>query len=531
METDTPAEPGLDLALRATHVSDTAAADAGASAGRYQQGDVIAGKYRLERLLGEGGMGAVWLAHNKTLDVDVAVKLVRHEIATPEASARLLQEARASARLDHPSIVRVFDFGETEQRDPFIVMEFLAGESLGQVLATQIRLPAISAVRTLLPVASALVLAHRNGIVHRDLKPDNIVLVGSANGIVTPKLVDFGIAKLRDDGVKVGVTVAGAVLGSPDYMSPEQARGEVDVDARTDVWAFSVMLYEMVTGVRPFEGANYNALLASIQRHEPVPLTDRGAGDADLWAIVRRGLAKDPEERWSSIRDLGVELAVWCLERDTPTDVAESSLEAHWLSTGSEPPSVPGLGEQIKRAPLRRISSSNRRRVEVLTVDGAVAAPSLPPASSTAPTTTTSPGSVILRNARERSATADPPEPTELPAPHAGGRRLVLGLVAGVGALAVVALALRGPAGGPGGAAPSAPLSAPVPAVAPAVTGPAPVTVLASAPPAASSPPASPPSPATLPPAPSARASLPRPTPRKVPGASPRSVVPDDPNF
>src|SRR6185437_8796623 len=141
----------------------------------YMAGDIIAQKYRLTRLLGEGGMGAVWLAHNQKLDVDVAIKLIRREVATPETAQRLLQEARAAARIGHRSIVRVFDFGESEYKDPFIVMEVLSGESLRDALERKGRLPPVNAVRTLLPVAGALVAAHAKQIVHRDLKPENIV--------------------------------------------------------------------------------------------------------------------------------------------------------------------------------------------------------------------------------------------------------------------------------------------------------------------------------------------------------------------
>src|SRR5580692_6500343 len=158
----------------------------------YLAGDIIAQKYRLTRVLGEGGMGAVWLARNLKLDVDVAIKLIRRELATAEASRRLLQEARAAARIGHRSIVRVFDFGETELDDPFIVMEVLSGESLRSLLERKgRRLPATNAVRTLLPIASALCDAHAAGIVHRDLKPENIMLVPDTSGGVVPKLVDF----------------------------------------------------------------------------------------------------------------------------------------------------------------------------------------------------------------------------------------------------------------------------------------------------------------------------------------------------
>lgn len=299
---------------------------------RYLAGDVIVKKYRLTRLIAEGGMGAVWLARNLSLDVDVAVKLIRREIARPETAQRLLQEARAAARLRHPSIVRVFDFGESERGDPFIVMEVLSGESLRDLLDRKARLPAAAAVRTLLPIASALAAAHAQGIVHRDLKPENIVLTTDETGGVVPKVVDFGIAKLRREEVDGRLTAAGDVLGSPDYMSPEQARGRDEVDEATDVWALSVVLYETTTGKTPFTGPNYNALITAIVTDAPTPITDYAAGDADLWSIVARGLAKDKNVRWPSLRQLGAALARWCMARGYDTDVVGNSLTAHWLA-------------------------------------------------------------------------------------------------------------------------------------------------------------------------------------------------------
>src|SRR5882672_2939756 len=148
----------------------------------YGTGDLIADKYRLGRKLGQGGMGEVWLAHNETLDIDVAIKLIRREMATEEMADRLLHEARAAARLGHPAIVRVNDFGKTNRGDPFIVMELLDGEDLAGALAKRGTLNADTAVRTLLPIAHALSVAHNKGIVHRDLKPENIYIAKNDEG-------------------------------------------------------------------------------------------------------------------------------------------------------------------------------------------------------------------------------------------------------------------------------------------------------------------------------------------------------------
>lgn len=304
----------------------------------YTAGDVIANKYRLTRVLGEGGMGAVWLARNLALEIDVAIKLIRHDYANAEGAMRLLQEARAAARIGHPCIVRVFDFGTTERADPFIVMEVLQGESLAQALARKGKLSAISAVRTLLPVASALAAAHTKGIVHRDLKPDNIRLVTDERGAVIPKVVDFGIAKLHHDDIPRETTQAGVILGSPHYMSPEQACGRSDVDHRTDVWAFSVMLYEVITGKRPFEGPNYNALISSILVFHPAPWDQHDIHEPDLWKLVAKGLAKESDDRWQSMQEYGEVLATWASQRDVETDAAGNSLRAHWLAAATHRP-------------------------------------------------------------------------------------------------------------------------------------------------------------------------------------------------
>ena len=295
----------------------------------YVPGDVIDGKYRLTRIIGRGGMGAVWLAHNLPLDMDVAVKLIRRDRTAPEAAGRLLQEARAAARLKHPSIVRVFDFGESEQGDPFIVMELLNGESFAAILRRKKRLSPAIAVQTLLPVASALASAHGKGIVHRDLKPDNVLLITDESGALVPKVVDFGIAKLLSNDPDRPFTLAGEVLGSPDYMSPEQARGADNVGEATDIWAFSVVLYESVAGRRPFEGPNYNSLIAAILTNDPPPIP--GLGEPALWAILERGLTKNVALRWASMRELGAALAQWAVDQGIEEDVCGNRIAKQWL--------------------------------------------------------------------------------------------------------------------------------------------------------------------------------------------------------
>lgn len=299
----------------------------------YAEGDRIGGKYTLIDRLGEGGMGAVWRAHNELLDVDVALKLIRtDEVEMAEGtlmSDRLLQEARAAARLGHPAIARVFDYGTTERNHPYIVMELLKGEDLAEALARRGRVSNTKAVATLMPIAHGLAAAHSQGIVHRDLKPENVFLARLEDGRVMPKLVDFGIAKMGTTGKGHRLTQTGTMLGSPIYMSPEQARGD-EVDHRADVWAFCVVLYELVTGRPPFEGRNYNALLYAIIADEPRPLPIKAEGDEELWAILRKGFEKERERRWSTIDELGRALAQWLMLRGVHEDVTGASL-AQWF--------------------------------------------------------------------------------------------------------------------------------------------------------------------------------------------------------
>ena len=299
--------------------------------GGYSAGDVIAGKYRLDTMLGEGGQALVWRARNLSLEADVAIKLVRPDSEDRAPMHRLLREARAAARLGHPAIVRVFDLGETDAGDPFLVMELLSGEDLSSLLTTRRALLPSEAVRTLLPIADALVTAHAQGIIHRDLKPANVFLSRSGDH-TQPKLLDFGIVKFRVPTSRPeAITNDGMVIGSLAYLSPEQARGLADIDERADVWCFCAMLYECLTGETPFQGASYNKLLRSIVEDEPRSLLERGVADLGLSEIVKRGLNKSTDERFQSMEELGTALAVWLREHGEVDDIAGVSLSSRWL--------------------------------------------------------------------------------------------------------------------------------------------------------------------------------------------------------
>jgi serine/threonine-protein kinase len=298
----------------------------------YLAGEIVGDRYRLVRELGRGGMGVVWVAHSLVLGVDVALKLIRASAAGPAVATRMAREAHAAARLGHPALVRVFDFGWTSRGDPFLVMELVQGETLSAVLDRETRIPAIRAAQMLLPVADGLRLAHDKDIVHRDIKPDNIFLASDAFGRLQPKLLDFGIAKIDHAATTENkLTQVGVVLGSPEYMSPEQALGVDEVDERTDVWSLSVVLYEMITGTVPFKKPNYNALMQAIIHDSPTPMQDCGAGDSALWLVVERGLAKKREQRWTNMTELGEALALWLYEHGIKEDLSGNSIRAVWL--------------------------------------------------------------------------------------------------------------------------------------------------------------------------------------------------------
>jgi hypothetical protein len=259
----------------------------------------LQGQYRIVRLLGRGGMGAVYLARDLTLDREVAIKVVKAGPDSGDLVARLRREARLAARLAHPNIVPLHAFGEVGGT-PYFVMGYVRGEPLAARLRRDGRLPEEEARRILAQVADALDHAHRQGIVHRDVKPDNVLLEDDGG---RPLLTDFGVAKAM--GGAETATRAGSVVGTPHYMSPEQASGREDVDARSDLYALGVLGYAMLAGRLPFEGASAADVLAKHLTQEPAPLRSLVPSVSEATAqVVARCLAKDPAHRWPDARSL-----------------------------------------------------------------------------------------------------------------------------------------------------------------------------------------------------------------------------------
>jgi tRNA A-37 threonylcarbamoyl transferase component Bud32 len=267
------------------------------------------GSYRAVREVGRGGMGVVYAAEHPLLGSQAVVKQLRPELsAQHDVIERFFNEARAASRIVHPGIVRIFDFGYSEDGTAYFVMEFLDGESVGARLAGRGPMPEAHAVRLARQIASALAAAHEAGIIHRDLKPDNVFLVKdeAVAGGERAKILDFGIAKLGGDvGEGVAVTRTGALLGSPLYMSPEQCRGTGEVDARADIYALGCLLFAMVTGRPPFLGQGVGEIIGKhIYEQPPRPRELSPGLSAGLDAVIMRALEKDPARRHASMREL-----------------------------------------------------------------------------------------------------------------------------------------------------------------------------------------------------------------------------------
>ncbi|MFK7986631.1 MAG: serine/threonine protein kinase [Sandaracinaceae bacterium] len=265
---------------------------------RERIGTVIAEKYRLDSILGRGGMGVVFAGQHTGTGRPVAVKVLLPQYAEhDEVKHRFLTEARSAASIHHPNVVDVLDIGVAEDGSLYLVLEFLEGESLEDRLADMGRLGAEETLTVLLPIIDAVGKAHDAGIIHRDLKPPNIFLSRDGRGELVPKLLDFGVAKVTqtDPG---GQTKTGSVVGTPHYMSPEQARGLRELGAAGDIWSMGVVVYECLTGQTPWDTDNVHTLLMQIVGTPPPPVTDLAPEcPATLADAIHRCLSKEPSDR------------------------------------------------------------------------------------------------------------------------------------------------------------------------------------------------------------------------------------------
>ncbi len=288
-------------------------------------GSTLSGRYLVTRKVGQGGMGAVYEATHTLIGKRVAVKVLLEKYAQREAIvARLKQEAQLASSVGNEHIIDITDFGTTEDGRTFVVMEFLEGESLAECLARETRLPEQRILKIVYQAASALAAAHAKGIVHRDIKPENLFLLKRKEQDFV-KVVDFGISKsLRASGEEEEqprLTQTGMVLGTPLYMSPEQARGDDALDARVDIYALGVIMYETATGRVPFMGNNYLSVISQVLNETPKPLReDRPEFSEEFEAIVLRAMAKDRTDRYESANEMLVDLSALL---DDPTRSTE----------------------------------------------------------------------------------------------------------------------------------------------------------------------------------------------------------------
>jgi HEAT repeat protein/tRNA A-37 threonylcarbamoyl transferase component Bud32 len=336
-------------------------------------GGTLLGAYRIDRVLGEGGMGFVYEATHEVLHRRTAIKLLRPELAShPQVVTRFLQEAKAVNVIDHPNIINVYDYGDGADGSVYFVMELLEGETLDDLMRRKKPLPMPLLLHVFGQIAKALAAAHAKQIVHRDLKPANVYVVAREDNPCFIKLLDFGIAQLRGEGAVKGLTVAGSIMGTPQYMSPEQISGGA-VDARSDVWALGVMLYRAATGVAPFKGEGFAELAGKILHDTPAPPRSLVAAlPLAFDKLVASCLERDVVDRCQSVaeiveglervkRELGLDdAAIAAVVRDTVDEATPDATGTTERTRGSLAGSVPqfqgvvGVPEAGPRSPARR---------------------------------------------------------------------------------------------------------------------------------------------------------------------------------
>jgi serine/threonine-protein kinase len=294
-----------------------------------EPGELIDGKYRVRRLLGKGGMGAVFEGFHTLVERRVAIKVLHADVAaSPDGAARFAREVRAAGRIGNDHILEIYDVGSLPDGARYMVSEFLDGETLSSRLNREGRLSPSIAAGFALQLLTGLAAAHQAGIVHRDLKPDNIFLLREKSGRRDfVKIIDFGISKFQaDDGTPLLMTATGAVLGTPYYLSPEQARGLRDIDGRSDLYAVGVILYQAVAGRLPIQAESFNELLFKIALETPPSLAEIVRGiDPNFSALTQKAMARERAERFQSAEELRAALVAWL---DEPASLAVPAVSA-----------------------------------------------------------------------------------------------------------------------------------------------------------------------------------------------------------
>jgi len=317
-------------------------------------GQILADKYRIEERLSAGGMGTVYRGTHVLMDKTVAIKVLRPSLAADEKIvARFSREARAASRISHPHALSVTDFGEAENGVVFLVMEYLSGLTLKEIIRQEGPMPLPRAVEMLRQVGGALDAAHGEGVVHRDLKSDNIMLL-SSSGTDYAKVLDFGIAKIKEPEGEYNpcLTAPDLVIGTPQYMSPEQCSQSPDIDARSDIYSLGVILYEMLVGHVPFTGGSPTAImLKHLQQPAPSVLDERDDVPEAVGRVVARAMEKRPEDRYETVGELVEDFTI-------AAGMEPASVSSSGTSKRVEPPTAQQLGDDADEETLvgRRIT-------------------------------------------------------------------------------------------------------------------------------------------------------------------------------
>ncbi|HVJ94653.1 MAG TPA: serine/threonine-protein kinase [Labilithrix sp.] len=323
-------------------------------------GDVLAGKFRAERIVGRGGMGVVIEATNLQLGQKVALKVLAKGADDAAVVDRFMREARAAAGLRSEHVARVYDVGKDPSHGPFIVMELLDGRPLTEVMASVGRVPIHRAVEYVIDACEGLGEAHARGIVHQDVKPANLFLATGSDGRPTIKVLDFGIATVRSKGREVDAKASHASAGTPAYLSPEQVRTGTPVDHRTDIWSLGCVLYELLANERPFRATRFTELITQILEADPHPFPVDADVPSQVAAVIARCLEKDPTRRWSSTGEMALTLLPFARAR-AHSAVARAvahakagGLGAHLDMPSSMPPPPVDLGLDFPSSAMLR---------------------------------------------------------------------------------------------------------------------------------------------------------------------------------
>ncbi len=333
-------------------------------------GQLLDGKYRVERILGAGGMGVVVAAHHVQLDEKVAIKFLHpRAVKDQETMARFLREARAAVKIKSEHVARVLDVGSLSSGEPYMVMEYLQGSDLAKQIRKHGAISVSQAVDFVLQASDAIANAHAIGIIHRDLKPANLFSTRASDGTLTIKVLDFGISKLTQEASMAtpdgALTNTQAVMGSPSYMSPEQMQSSKQVDARTDIWSLGAILFELLTGRLPFEAPTVPELIIKIVT-QPAPSVRSVSPDVPeaLAAVVARCLEKDRERRYANVAEFARALAPFAPAHARPQ---VDRINRVMQFAGAPPPAPAAnttdpMGEPLTEAPWGRTSRERNER-------------------------------------------------------------------------------------------------------------------------------------------------------------------------